>query len=181
MSEDTVSLDSEPGGLPSNQEPRSDERRTRGNGSSESRDIRPVCFGFVGGKAIESGGRSAKERRGLARRLAVESCSAPTDACSAMADSLAVLELRARADAAKARGDAVEGTRWLGGIVAVAPDDAAAWRDLGIARVELADPRGAIEAFEKAVSLAPKDADLRRRFGLALEAVDALDDAAYQL
>lgn len=40
---------------------------------------------------------------------------------------------------------------------------------------------GALEALAEAVERAPKDLELRLQYGLALEAVDRFDDAAYQL
>ena len=49
------------------------------------------------------------------------------------------------------------------------------------ARIESADPAGAIEAFDQAVELRPNDPALRLEYGLALEAIGELDDAAYQL
>jgi tetratricopeptide (TPR) repeat protein len=60
-------------------------------------------------------------------------------------------------------------------------EDGAAFLQVGLQRMAEADPAGAIEAFEKAVELAPNDADVRLQFGLALEAIGELDDAAYQL
>lgn len=60
-------------------------------------------------------------------------------------------------------------------------DDGAAFLRTGLARVAAADPAGAIEAFGKAVELAPNDAEIRLQYGLALEALGELDDAAYQL
>jgi tetratricopeptide (TPR) repeat protein len=52
---------------------------------------------------------------------------------------------------------------------------------IGLERVAAADPAGAIDAFGQAVERAPNDAEIRLQFGLALEAVGELDDAAYQL
>lgn len=61
------------------------------------------------------------------------------------------------------------------------PNDGEAWRDLGMARAAKGDVAGALEAFAKAVDLRPTDATARLHYGLALQATDALDDAAYQL
>jgi tetratricopeptide (TPR) repeat protein len=41
--------------------------------------------------------------------------------------------------------------------VSVSPDDAAAWRDLGTASLELGDLAGAAEAFRRAIRLRPED------------------------
>ena len=54
-------------------------------------------------------------------------------------------------------GEYDAGARQLEAIVALAPDDAAAWNDLGLVRHNLGDHRGAVEALIHARDLAPRD------------------------
>ena len=69
--------------------------------------------------------------------------------------------------------------------VALQPDFAEAWSDLGSARKSLLDDAGALAAFEKAVRLAPSDAVAQTRLGSELlsqgrtqEALPHLEEAA---
>ena len=86
-----------------------------------------------------------------------------------------------RAQELLAAGSAEEGAKMLEELVAIEPSDGVALRELGRARLSLKDPAGALDAFGRAVSMCPDDVAARLQYGLALEAVGELDDAAYQL
>jgi Flp pilus assembly protein TadD len=63
-------------------------------------------------------------------------------------------------------GEYDAGARQLEAIVALAPDDVAAWNDLGLVRHNLGDHRGAVEALVRARDLEPEDH--RPRIALAV-------------
>ena len=46
------------------------------------------------------------------------------------------------------------------------PDYANAWRELGLARIEMQDDAGALRAFQRAAALAPEDAEAQYRLGV---------------
>ncbi|HVX67307.1 MAG TPA: tetratricopeptide repeat protein [Bryobacteraceae bacterium] len=70
-----------------------------------------------------------------------------------------------RAKVYSARADAQHAAAELTLAVALRPDFAEAWSDLGQARKTLLDDRGALPAFERAVELKPDDAVARYRLG----------------
>ena len=59
-------------------------------------------------------------------------------------------------------GEYAEAVAQLEGVVAVAPDDAAAWHDLGMLRHNAGNDARAIEALERSKALAPSDIRPRR-------------------
>ncbi len=70
-----------------------------------------------------------------------------------------------RAKVASQRSDAPKAAAHLREAVALRPDFAEAWSDLGDARKTLLDNAGALAAFERAVALAPDDAVAQTRLG----------------
>lgn len=78
-----------------------------------------------------------------------------------------------------------DAARYLRSLVQVAPDDAAAWRDLAFAAMEDGDLSGSAEAFAKVLDLAPDDiasmihlAYARHALGQTADAVQLLATAA---
>jgi tetratricopeptide (TPR) repeat protein len=70
-----------------------------------------------------------------------------------------------RAKVSTAAGDTAQAVAHLEAAVALRPDFAEAWSDLGDARNHLGDDAGALAALERAVALAPEDAVAQTRLG----------------
>lgn len=77
--------------------------------------------------------------------------------------------------------DAAKAVHDLEQAVALRPDFAEAWSDLGESRKALANDEGAVAAFQKAVELDPSDAVARTRFGTLLLSLDRPHDAVAHL
>ena len=74
-----------------------------------------------------------------------------------------------------------EATTYLGRLVELAPADATAWRDLGMARLNSADLGGAEQALRTAVQLDPADSGMRVSLGHVAYLGGAVDEADRQL
>jgi Flp pilus assembly protein TadD len=70
---------------------------------------------------------------------------------------------------------------YLNGLVELSPDDAAAWRDLGLALLNTADLTGAERALRTAVRLDPDDPGTRMNLGHLAYLDGALEEATFQL
>src|SRR5208282_2561904 len=77
-------------------------------------------------------------------------------------------ELLNRADDALSRKDYAEAVKALKAIIAIRPDLAAAWFDLGFAYTGLHQPDDAIAAYEKTVALAPDNFPAQLNLGVLL-------------
>ncbi len=94
------------------------------------------------------------------------------------ADHPGLLAIAGRAALELGRDEAVV---YLGRLVKQAPDDATAWRDLGLARLNNADVAGAEQALRIAVQLDPADAGMRVSLGHVAYLGGAVDEADRQL
>ncbi len=107
---------------------------------------------------VEERARRYDRARALYERAAQE---APDPGSAARA-------LRELARALLFWGEADEGETALARAVALAPDDVAAWHDLGIVRGRRGDLAGAERALRRAVALAPRDPRPRVALGAVL-------------
>ena len=86
-----------------------------------------------------------------------------------------------RARIFREEGDAAKAASELQQAVELRPDFAEAWSDLGDARKNLSDGKGALAAFRRAVALSPEDAVAQTRLGSELLDGGAAHEAAEHL